>query len=325
MQRKLNKQTITTEHDMLAVNELKFFYQNPRVYSVLRPIDGIEPTQEEIFEVMSHQEHVKDLKKDIKSTGGLTEAVIVKKNTMEVVEGNSRLAAYRLLYDESPMDWTEISCEILPEEITENQIHELIGKVHMSGKKKWDPFEEAGWLWRLSNEENKTMPELKQLFGWSSDKIKNYIKTYQFMLDKNLTEKSEFSHYLVLNTNPHIKKLKKVAPDIDDLIVEKVQTGEIKRADMIRDDLPVIANAPPKLVKKFVQGELDFGQALKFCHELGVDQVIYKKLNEFNGWLIANDDSIRNTQGNELEQVKYSLKKIRLNVQNFLDHIEGGD
>ena len=208
MKRKLDGQTVETTGKILPMNELKFYYQNPRVYTVLRArIRGEEPTQEEIFELMSEQEHVKDLKKDIRQAGGLTEAVIVNINTMEVIEGNSRLAAYRLLYEENPMEWSEISCEILPENITKDQIEDLISKVHMTGKKKWDPAEEAAWVWRLSNDENKTLEQLKKRFGWTAEKIKTYISTYQFMIDNNLTDHSQFSHWLSLKTNKHIKKL----------------------------------------------------------------------------------------------------------------------
>ena len=156
MIRELDGQTVESTHEKLAMNELKFFDKNPRVYSVLRTrIGGGEPTQEEIFELMSEQEHVKTLKKDIKKAG-LREAVIVNINTKEVIEGNSRLAAYRLLYEENPMEWSEISCEVLPENITTGQIEDLISSIHMTGKKKWDPAEEAAWAWRLSNDENKT-------------------------------------------------------------------------------------------------------------------------------------------------------------------------
>jgi len=319
MIRELDGQTVESTDEILAMNELKFFDKNPRVYSVLRTrIGGGEPTQEEIFELMSEQEHVKTLKKDIERAG-LREAVIVNINTMEVIEGNSRLAAYRLLYDENPMKWSEISCEILPENITTGQIEDLISSIHMTGKKKWDPAEEAAWVWRLSHDENKTLEQLIKRFGWTAEKIKTYISTYQFMIDNNLTDHSQFSHWLSLKTNKHVKKIKKIHPNFEKVIIEKVQSNEINKAVMIRDDLPVIANAPKKLVKKFVEGELTFKKALKFAKELGVDKHLYKRLHEFNEWLFHHKDSILKTKGNELAQVNFNLKKIKIQIDKILD------
>ena len=79
---------------------------------------------------MSKMDHVKELKKDIKSKGGLIEPIIVKKDTNEVVDGNRRLAAYRLLYHEDPVRWANICCEILPTSVTDDQIFDLIVKLN---------------------------------------------------------------------------------------------------------------------------------------------------------------------------------------------------
>ena len=58
--------------------------------------DGREPTQLEIETHMIGLDHVKKLANEIEAEGGLHDAVIVRGGTMEVLEGNRRLAAYRL-------------------------------------------------------------------------------------------------------------------------------------------------------------------------------------------------------------------------------------
>ena len=160
MIRVLEGKTIESTDKIMLMNELKFYSKNPRVYSKLRTILGErEPSQEEIFDLMRKQEHVRDLKRQIKDAGALREAVIVNMNTMEVVEGNSRLAAYRLLYEADPMKWAEISCEILPENITQGQIDELISTTN-DGKLKWSPAEEAAWVWRFAKDEELTVEQI---------------------------------------------------------------------------------------------------------------------------------------------------------------------
>ena len=66
MQRTLGGGTVTSEVTKMSLNELKFFYKNPRVYSTVHSTFGSEPTQDEIFRVMKLQQHVLDLKKQIK-------------------------------------------------------------------------------------------------------------------------------------------------------------------------------------------------------------------------------------------------------------------
>ena len=97
------------------------------------------------------------------------------------------------------------------ENITEDQINSILVILNISGKKKWDPADEAGWLWRLFHDENQTVDQLARKFGLKQTRIKNYIQTYQFMIDNNLTDHSQFSSWLVLNTNKHIKKLRKTS------------------------------------------------------------------------------------------------------------------
>ena len=77
-------------------SKLKFYPENPRVYSVLN-INNYVPTQKEIEELMCKKDHVKRLKESIKSNGGLIDPIIVRDGDFVVLEGNSRLAAYRML------------------------------------------------------------------------------------------------------------------------------------------------------------------------------------------------------------------------------------
>ena len=52
-----------------------------------------------------------------------------------VLEGNSRLAAYRILKIEDPITWSKIDCKILSSDISEEFIFILLGNFHITGKK----------------------------------------------------------------------------------------------------------------------------------------------------------------------------------------------
>ena len=87
----------------LSQADLRFFVDNPRVYSVLRS-DGREiQAKADIERKLLEMDHVKALIQDIKRDGGLTDPVIVRAGSLEVLEGNSRLAAYRALARIDPL------------------------------------------------------------------------------------------------------------------------------------------------------------------------------------------------------------------------------
>src|SRR5262245_26572156 len=92
----IRKQKIPITIQFLPQRSLRFYVENPRVYSVVRT-ESDEPSQEEIEAALRQREHVRRLKIDIEANGGLTDAIIVRGTGCEVVEGNSRLAAYRML------------------------------------------------------------------------------------------------------------------------------------------------------------------------------------------------------------------------------------
>src|SRR6266446_2676549 len=87
----VRKQEIPVTTKYLLQSSLKFFPENPRIYSLVRT-DGKEPSQPQIYDRLIEQEHVKQLVQDIRRNGGLIEPLLVRAGSMEVLEGNSRLA-----------------------------------------------------------------------------------------------------------------------------------------------------------------------------------------------------------------------------------------
>lgn len=106
-----------TETELLQ-QDLLFYLDNPRVYSVLHENGHDNPTQTEIEEIMCSLDHVKSLKSQIMQNGGLIEPLIVvkRKDRYVVLEGNSRLAAYRILAKNDPLKWSRVLVQILPED-----------------------------------------------------------------------------------------------------------------------------------------------------------------------------------------------------------------
>ena len=60
-----------------------------------------EEQQDIIFNKLLKEPSVKNLIPEIKRHGGLMDPILVRRDTMEVIEGNSRLAVYRQLDQKS--------------------------------------------------------------------------------------------------------------------------------------------------------------------------------------------------------------------------------
>lgn len=157
--------------------ELNFYLENPRLYSIVKEC-GDEPSQEEIEDRLGKMDHVKHLIHSIEENGGLIDAVIVLGGANIVLEGNSRLAAYRILARKDAIKWGEIKVKILPESISESAIFALLGEYHIIGKKDWAPYEQAGYLYRRHTTHKVPLQTLAHEIGLSSKAISHLIDVY---------------------------------------------------------------------------------------------------------------------------------------------------
>ena len=178
----------------LSQHDLKFYPENPRIYSIVYR-GGTEPTQIDIEKRLIEKDHVKQLYQSIKANGGLIDPLIVIEKKNIVIEGNSRLAAYRILVKNDPLKWGKVRCRVLPEDINEKLIFNLLGQYHIIGRKDWAPFEQAGYLWRRVNVHKSTIKEMAEEMGLSSRKISSLLKVYSFMKKHEDLDVQRWSYY----------------------------------------------------------------------------------------------------------------------------------
>ncbi|MCY4489590.1 MAG: hypothetical protein OXF11_21115 [Deltaproteobacteria bacterium] len=123
------------------IYKLKFLRDNPRVYACTHGEPGFEDRTEEeqqelILERLREEPSVRNLVPDVKRHGGLIEPIFVRNDTMEVIEGNSRLAVYRLLDQRNEEgEWGRVQCELVSS-LTEDQQAAFLNQVHVKGKTK---------------------------------------------------------------------------------------------------------------------------------------------------------------------------------------------
>src|SRR5581483_4750558 len=250
---------IPVQNKLIDQASLKFFVDNPRVYSVLRA-GGNDPSQKEIQSRLQELEHVKELVQDIKINKGLLEPLIVKAGSLEVLEGNSRLAAYRLLAKTDPLKWGLVKCNLLPSDIDDALVFALLGQFHIKGKKDWAPYEQAGFLYRRYHQHHENLQTLAQEIGISQKAVAHLVSVYEFMIKHGENDVNRWSYYDEYIKSSKVKKARAKHPGLDELIVSKVKNEEIKRAVDLREQLPVICSSQRALTR-LVNGSSTFSKA----------------------------------------------------------------
>lgn len=315
---------------LINQQELSFYVDNPRVYSVLREKGNENPTQPEIEAKMRSMEHVKKLGHQIEQNGGLIEALIVVKKAGEyvVLEGNSRLAAYRILADKDPVKWKQVRCNVLPDIITEAEIFTLLGTLHLVKKKDWTKFEQAAYVYRQYKASSLPIRTLARSVGLSEATVKKYIQVHEFMIKCNDNIQPHWNFYEQYVTNSGIKKYRETYPEMDGLIVKQIKTGEIKRAEDIRDKLGKIAKSSDKTAAKImwdiINGNNSIEQGYARFEATGKSGNSYKKIKAFRD-LMTDEDFLLSVKGEAAmgkKSVSLELKKIDRAIKKLLGELE---
>ena len=316
--------------ELVELNQatLKFYTENPRVYSILN-MAGTEPSQDEIEDLMCSQEHVKELKDSIESNGGLIDPLIVRKGDFTVLEGNSRLAAYRILAQKDPLKWGKVKCKLLPADISDSAIFTLLGQYHIIGRKDWEPFEQAHYLYRRHMETKIPVSHMAKELGIGEKKAEKMIDVIKFMIEHDDLNKRKWSYYEEYLKNNSIKKYRETTPNMDDTMVKAIKTGEIKEASDIRklgDVAKVGDKQSKKVMQKIANGDISLYEGYEQVQESGKLDDVVKKLKSFRN--LINEDSFEKqiaASPEATESALFELKKIIRRLQEVKQKISDSE
>jgi hypothetical protein len=305
--------------------DLRFYAENPRIYSALwdQMSEGNEPTQEEIFRALAKGEHVREtLVPSIRNNGGLIDPILVRKGV--VLEGNSRLAAYRLLAQSDHEKWRHIRARVLPDDIGDSAVFSLLGEYHMVGKRDWQPYEQAGYLYRRSRLQQSTVEVLSAEVGLVRSKVEHLIAVYGFMVDHNDRSPDRWSYYDELLKGRRFDSVRKLYPKFDDFIAQKIASGEVARAVDLRDDLPKVVKAGGNTLKKFMGGAMNFQEAADDARLRGAGNYHATKLRTFRQWLAEDsvETEFSSMTDQEKKNVRYELEKIHTRAAQLVQRID---
>ena len=316
-------QDIPAHHDQIAIGRLHFLPDNPRVYAAIREMpDFADLTSDEkqncIYERLLKEPSVKNLIPEIKRDGGLQDPIIVRWDTQEVIEGNSRLAAYRKLSGVDPGDenWAKISC-IIVNTLTDEQQTRLLGQSHLHGKTEWSPYAKALFCFRCVEEKKQDVSTLANLSGFSSAEIKKNVKVIVLMKENGDNELSNFSYYNVLVRNRVISSEIESNKPLRATLLSQIKNEDFTAQEM-RERLPTII-AKPRILKKYEQRKMTLEDAYDSAKISGAEQRL-KKIR--NGLDDIEQDDITCLEDNEVKAVQQVVRKIRQSLNRVSDMVE---
>lgn len=306
----------------LNQRDLEFYTENPRVFNAIQSLEDKNPSQDQIQKIMIDKvASVKTLKVNIKAHGGLMVPIIVKGNT--VIEGNSRLAAYRLLAKDEPDKWKMIRCSILPDDFSQEMIDYLLCNTHIIGQTPWSPFEKAGQLYRTKERSRKRIEVIAGELGMKVTEVKRLINVYQAMLDVNDMIPSKFSFYEELLKNPAISKADKDNPELNIInkITDKIRNNELEDAHKdIRDIARVVKSQKEdslEILCDFLNGDLSLDSAVDLAGDLNKADSVKKAANSLNSLINTNLDFVKQLLKTDTDLVM-CLKQIQNDLEGIL-------
>ena len=321
-------ETIKVSNDYRDIYSLKFLEDNPRVYACTREVPGFdekpeEERQEIIYEKLLAEPSVKKLIPDIKRHNGLLEHILIRTDTDRVIEGNSRLAAYRYLYGKNNQDelWASIPCDMVSG-LTAEQQSAFLNQIHVKGKTQWSAYEKANFAYVRRVKSDWDWEKIANVFGESKQTLMKRVKVIQMMVGESCNDRSRFSYYNVLVSNPEIAKGLKEKKGLREKLIRSIastskQGGEKPDADFtaqeMRKQIPAILKKP-KVLKKFIAGQIDMDEAYQTARVSNVEAKV-KRADEHLKDIGRRD--IEQLEQRNLSALKQAVRKLSREVKRI--------
>lgn len=316
-------QHVPASREQIDISKLRFLPDNPRVYAAIREMtdfDALTPQEKQvrIYERLLKEPSVTKLIPEIQRDGGLQDPITVRWDTQEVVEGNSRLAAYRKLNDDDPAEerWKLIACLVVSS-LTDEQQTRLLGQAHLLGKTEWSPYAKALFCYRWIRELKRDVSTLAGLTSFTPLEINKNVSVIELMRDNEDRKLSNFSYYNVLVRTRTISTAIKERKSLRDTVLAQIKTGEFTAQEM-RDRLPTII-AKERILRKYEKGDVSLDDAFDRAKISDVEHRL-KKIRD--GLDDVERDDLKALERNQFKAVQQVVRKIRQHLKRVSDMVD---
>lgn len=323
---------ITYEIKDVDIYSLEYYKENPRINYIVSKHSPEKVTQEFIEQELLKLDSVKERIKDLEENKGLLDEIYVLGN--KVVEGNTRLCAFRRLHKKYPDDprWKVIKSRILQGDVTEDELFYILSTFHIKGKTEWDAYEKAAYIHKMIQALKKNPEDIAKQLGKQKKTIEAMLKAYEVMSQKYLAtspeislangtrdELKKYSYFEAFFLQKELAKKAEDTPDFLDQFVEWVKEDRLKKAQNVRELPKILSNK--KACKTFYESNAEeaFDDSIHILYEQKPEKVdrFYKKVREFRD-LIKEAEVLKiktEIEGNknkkaELQQCYKDLKRF---------------
>ena len=328
---KILGEDVDVKDDYININECRFLKDNPRVYTVTHGGPGFddkleEQQQEIIYKKLLEEPSVKNLEPDIKRHGGLMESILIRLDTMEVIEGNSRLAVYRKLYkDTGNDDWELIPCDVVSS-LTDEQQATLLNQIHVKGKTNWSAYEKANFAY-VRKSRGWSYQDISKLFGESDGTIRRRIKAIEMMKENDDQNHQNFSYYEVLCNNKDIQRKMEEVDGYKDLLSDIKQCAENEQPDYfsaqdLRKQLPVILKKP-KILKQYVAKKVTLDEAFQRAKISRIEENVKQAHSLLEDVSKVKVQELEQSQFNAFKQDVRKLIRQTDRIKDMMNEVDG--
>ncbi len=286
--------------------------------------------QEKVFQKLKGRDDVRELRRKVEDAGGLTEPLIVRKNSddsyYDVLEGNRRLAACRMIIDRNGDRGSELYnsvsslvCEVVSEDVDESVIFSFLGNLHIEGKHPWTPFAKACCIERRLESTGGDLSIVSKEIGESSKEIQTQIATIKLMEEAGERNEARYSYYDILNRNRKTKGEMEDSPSKKKKLLEEAKTWE-GTALRFRDELKDTFD-DRNAMKKFLNGKKSLEDAAEEAREKGSTNVILKRIKTFRELTLKDKKEIISSIPTT-PNLKYEFGKLRQLIEQINKKLE---
>lgn len=294
--------------ERLPINKLKFFSRNPRIQWLLEMQHNLsnyseQMKQETMYSLLQEEESVEKLESEILRDTGVQEPIIVRSDTLTVIEGNSRLAVYRNFNKRFPNDpeWESILCALI-EDLSSEEEDRIVAQAHLQGRTAWSKGAQA-YYYRLRrrfdpNDQTKIANHTEQNIG-------KKVKAMDLMRKNQDRNPNNFEKYQVLVS---MKKYREVVKnrDFHQTLLKQIKDSDGFDADALKKMLPTIQK-DPGAVERYVNLSHDLRAAFEFAK---LNRVLKNLENASNLMRQISEDDINNLGFERCERALDLLEQI---------------
>lgn len=182
----INGKNLSYVRSSVVVSDLELDARNPRIQFLIGQRGG-QISQNELDALIWEKDSVKALANSILQNGGVYEAIIAQRdgNKFRVREGNCRLVASRHLLEQYPNDirFSTMPAMVFESDLAEEDLAVLLADMHVTGKIRWDAYEQAKHVYDLFTVYGKTYDWLSNHLRLSKTKITELLSAYRAMTE----------------------------------------------------------------------------------------------------------------------------------------------